>query len=73
MGRVVCGADNPVVLYVSGGNTQVRGNFHCKRTPTRTRGSTSRLSERTYRTLSVCKKRSALTHPGSRGWGPGSA
>lgn len=23
MGRVVCGADNPVVLYVSGGNTQV--------------------------------------------------
>jgi tRNA A37 threonylcarbamoyltransferase TsaD len=23
MGRVVCGAENPVVLYVSGGNTQV--------------------------------------------------
>lgn len=23
MGRIVCGADNPVVLYVSGGNTQV--------------------------------------------------
>jgi N6-L-threonylcarbamoyladenine synthase len=23
MGRVVCNADNPVVLYVSGGNTQV--------------------------------------------------
>lgn len=23
MGRVVTGADNPVVLYVSGGNTQV--------------------------------------------------
>lgn len=23
MGRLVAGADNPVVLYVSGGNTQV--------------------------------------------------
>ncbi|MDP2437198.1 MAG: KEOPS complex N(6)-L-threonylcarbamoyladenine synthase Kae1 [archaeon] len=29
MGRVVCGAENPVVLYVSGGNTQVISySFH---------------------------------------------
>ena len=28
MGRVVCGAENPVVLYVSGGNTQVIAYSH---------------------------------------------
>lgn len=35
MGRVVTGARDPVVLYVSGGNTQVRGcscGYKCERT-----------------------------------------
>ena len=38
MGRIVTGAQDPVVLYVSGGNTQVRTRFAshhdtCKHTP----------------------------------------
>lgn len=30
MGRLVTGADNPTVLYVSGGNTQVCSLSSCK-------------------------------------------
>ena len=28
MGRLITGADNPTVLYVSGGNTQVKSDFN---------------------------------------------